>query len=169
MADLDVVGVALGDLEAELADTRKLLERLPDEQWGWTPHAKSWPLGKLGAHIANLLAWVEMSIAGDGFDLGADMPPPPEPGNVAGLLALYDEHAAKVRDAAARATAASLAHNWTLRHGETVFFTMSRAAVTRRYAISHLVHHRGQLSVYLRQLGVPLPAIYGPTADEGMA
>lgn len=169
MAGLDVVGVALGDLEAELADTRKLLERLPDEHWGWAPHAKSWPLGKLGAHIANLLLWVEMSIAGEGYDLGADSPAGAEPANTAELLALYDGHAARVREVAAEATAESLAKNWTLRHGDTVFFTMARAAVTRRYAISHLVHHRGQLSVYLRQLDVPLPAIYGPTADEGIA
>ncbi len=155
-----------GDFEEEFDRTRALLERMPDEHWVWTPHEKSFGLGALGAHLANLLVWQKITIEEDGFDL-AQVPPEREvPVDRAALLHQWDHTVPQILDAIATLTLDDLHRDWTLRHGDRVMFTRPRGLVLRTFGITHMAHHRGQLSVYLRMLGVPLPAIYGPTADQ---
>jgi uncharacterized damage-inducible protein DinB len=160
--------LALGDLEQELATTRSALERIPDEHLAWKPHEKSFSLGALGAHLANLPMWMTMTLAENGFDLASAPPPRSEPGSKAEILAAFDAHVADLRERVAGATDAILGEDWTLRNGDDVMWTRPKGGVFRTFGISHLVHHRAQLGVYLRQLDVPVPSAYGPTADEAV-
>lgn len=164
-APVSLKTLVLGDLEREIAQTRRMLERLPEEHLAWKPHPKSMSLGGLSLHLANLLFWTITTLEQDSFDL-AGFPRLPDPTTTGVVMKHFDENAAKVRDAFARLDDAALEAPWTLRMGERVFFTVPRREVLREHGISHMVHHRGQLSVYLRLLDVPLPGMYGPTADE---
>lgn len=159
---------ALADLSHELATTRRLLERVPDEHLAWRPHAKSFSLGELAAHIANLLFWQLTAIEGEGFDLASVPPRIEPPSSGAEVLRDFDDRHAAVKGAMERLRDAALEDTWTLRRGEQVIFRQPRLAVIRGMGINHLIHHRGQLSVYLRLLDVPLPPMYGPTADEAV-
>jgi uncharacterized damage-inducible protein DinB len=156
----------LGDLDHELANTRRVLERAPYDQYDWRPHEKSFSLGQLCAHLQNILFWQRTILEQDGFDLGASPPPRTVPKDTAELLHLFDEQKQKLDEVIANTEDTAFGEPWTLRHGDQVIFAMPRAAVMRGMGISHMVHHRGQLSVYLRLLDVPVPAIYGPSADE---
>ena len=164
---LSPMQLATGDLEHELATTRRMLERLPEEHFAWKPHDKSMSLGALASHIANLLWWQTTMLQQDGFDMAAPQPPRTAPESRAALLQEFDEKATVLREALAQTDEATLAQPWTLRRGDHVIFTQPKAAILRGFGISHMVHHRGQLSVYLRLLDVPVPPSYGPTADEG--
>lgn len=161
--------LALGDVDHEIATTRRLLERVPDEHLGWKPHEKSMTLGGLASHLASLLAWQIGMVEEDGFDVGV-APPPRTAGPLSRdeVLRSFDENAAALRSALDAARDDSLSEPWTLRKGDHVIFTQPRLAAIRGMGMSHVIHHRGQLSVYLRLLDVPLPPIYGPTADERM-
>ena len=163
---LSPMQLATGDLEHELVTTRRMLERAPEEHFAWKPHEKSMSLGALAGHIANLLWWQTMMLQQDEFDMAAPQPPRTAPESRAALLQEFDEKAAVLREALAQTDEAALAQPWTLRSGDHVIFTQPRVAVLRGFGISHMVHHRGQLSVYLRLLDVPVPPSYGPTADE---
>ena len=158
---------AFPDLWHELAATRRLLERVPDEHLSWKPHVRSFTLGQLAGHIANLLFWQRTSIEEDGFDL-ASTPPPggPGPASREELLRLFDENMEAVKTAMSGLEDAALGETWTLRREGHVLFQQPRLGVIRGMGINHLIHHRGQLTVYLRLLDVPLPPLYGPTADE---
>ena len=156
----------LSDFRHELATTRRLLERLPDEHLGWKPHAKSMSLGALATHVVNLVLWQVMTLERDVFDL-AGVPPTEPFSSRAALLGAFDERVARLYEVLAEADEEALAQPWTLRKGEAVLFEMPRATVLRGVGgLRHIVHHRGQLSVYLRLLDVPVPPLYGPTADE---
>ena len=163
---LSPMQLATGDLEQELATTRRMLERVPDEHFAWKPHEKSMSLGALAAHIANVLTWQDLTLKRDEFDFAVSPPPRDRPENREALLRQFDENAAVLRETLAQTEAAVLAEPWSLKHGDHVIFTQSKAAVLRSFGISHMVHHRGQLSVYLRLLDIPVPPSYGPTADE---
>lgn len=156
----------LGDLDHEVATTRRVLERAPDEHYGWRPHDRSWTLGELCAHLQNLLFWQRLVLEQDAFDLAANPPPRTVPETREELLRLFDEQKQALDAAIAEIDDDALGRTWTLRRGDKVVFARPRAAVLRGMGISHMVHHRGQLSVYLRLLGVPVPATYGPSADE---
>lgn len=156
----------LGDLDQELANTRRVLERVPDEHFDWKPHEKSMTLGALSAHLENILYWQRMILEEDEFDLAATPPPRTIPANRDELLRGFDERKAALDEAVAGADDASFSRTWTLRRGDEVIFARPKAAILRGMGISHMVHHRGQLSVYLRLLDVPVPATYGPSADE---
>lgn len=160
--------LAFGDLEKELASTRRVLERLPADKFDWKPHEKSFSLGTLAFHVANLLFWQKIAFTETGFDLAAS--PPPEKGaNLPGkeeLLKKFDENAEALRAVLADVTEENLGEPWALRHGDHEIFTSTRFEVLRSFGISHMVHHRGQLTVYLRLLDVPVPGVYGPSADE---
>lgn len=160
--------VAFGDLEHELTTTRRVLERVPDERLSWKPHEKSWTFGKLALHLANLLFWQISILRHDEFDL-ASLPASSQakPASRDQILQTFDRNAVELREALDEAGDAALMEPWTLRRGDQIIFTQPRAAVLRGMGISHLVHHRGQLGVYLRLLDVPVPATYGPSADEG--
>jgi uncharacterized damage-inducible protein DinB len=156
---------ALGDLEHELAVTRRTLERVPDEHLAWQPHPKSTPLGRLAAHIAQIPFWLGQIVTQPELDLAAGAGAVPSHGRDA-ILQRFDETAAAAVAALQAASGESLGEPWTLRYGDRVLMALPRVATIRTLVISHMVHHRAQLGVYLRLLDVPVPGAYGPSADE---
>jgi len=161
-----LVDALVTELDRELAVTRVLLERTPDDRLSWRPHHKSFTLGQLASHVANLPRWGAMTLAEDGLDLEGGTPPR-EASSRETLLSDFDEQASAFREALVGRSDAELMAGWTLRQKGKVLFTMPKVSVLRSFVMNHLIHHRGQLTVYLRQLDVPLPSIYGPSADEG--
>lgn len=163
---LTALQLAIGDLEQELSQTRRILERVPEEHLDWRPHEKSWTLGELAQHIVNLPFWQTRIVEADEFDLATSPPPSAGPRSREELLERFDRSATALRDAVARLDEQALGARWTLRQGDRVLIALPRAAVLRGMGISHLIHHRGQLTVYLRLLDTPVPGLYGPSADE---
>jgi uncharacterized damage-inducible protein DinB len=161
--------LALGDFEQEIAQTRRVLERVPDDRFGFKPHPKSFSLGHLATHLANLPFWLISILSSDEFDLATVPPTNPDelPTARDAVLAKFDENVAAVRSALEAADDDALLRPWTLRKGEHVVMTIPRVAAIRTVGISHMVHHRGQMTVYFRLLDVPVPGLYGPSADEG--
>lgn len=157
---------AFGDLEHELATTRRVLERIPEEHFAWKPHEKSMSLGRLSSHVANLVQWSVMTLQTEGFDLAATPPPLDVPASRAELLGQFDQNVEALRGALGQADEAALRHPWTLRKGERVILSTPRVAVMRTMCLNHMIHHRAQLCVYLRLLDLPVPQVYGPSADE---
>jgi uncharacterized damage-inducible protein DinB len=158
--------IVFGDLERELAVTRTVLERLPQEHYGWKPHEKSMSLGRLALHVADLPDWIRLAIAQDELD-AADAPPPPEElQDRKVLLARFDRNVAALREAVARFDVADLNRPWTMRSGPQVLVTRPRATVYRVWCVNHMIHHRAQLCLYLRLLNVPVPTMYFNTADD---
>lgn len=159
----------LPEFEHEMVTTRAVLARVPEARADWRPHPKSRPLGELAQHAANLVGFAELIVRQTERDVAPVGGPPVVPvafTSSAALLASFDANVVAARAAIAGATDAELMVPWSLKRGGAPFFTLPRAAVLRSFLLSHLIHHRGQLSVYLRLLDVPLPPIYGPTADE---
>ncbi|HEX6863894.1 MAG TPA: DinB family protein [Thermoanaerobaculia bacterium] len=161
----------LAELDHEMATTRKLLERIPEQNAAWKPHAKSMSLGHLGVHLAQLPMWGALTMKETELDLN----PPGGPGfktpdfeSTGALLATFDEHVRQAREAIAAASDPDFMVPWTLKNGGQEIFTMPRVACLRTFVVNHLIHHRGQLSVYLRLNDVPVPSIYGPSADEAV-
>jgi len=160
----------LPELDQEMATTRRLLERVPDDRTGWKPHDKSMSLGRLATHVAELPGFVGMILGGEGFDLAARSSGY-TPKTLNGHQEMVEEFDTNVRNARAaleKAENEALLQPWTLRRGEQVVFTLPRMAALRAMFFSHIIHHRGQLSVYLRLNDVPVPSIYGPSADEAV-
>ena len=158
----------LPEFDHEAATTRLLLERVPDGKADWKPHEKSMSLGQLVIHIATLPQWAPVTLKQTEFDTNppggnAYSPPPFE--SLAQTLKTYDEGVAVARAMLAATTDGEFMVPWTLKKGGQAMFSMPRAGVFRTFILNHAVHHRGQLSVYLRLCDVPLPTIYGPTAD----
>ena len=160
-----IVDALLPEFDHEIATTRKLLERVPDDRFDWKPHDKSMSLGQLASHVATLPSWGQMTMNQPEFDLGGDFRQP-EMKTHADLVSTFDRIAADTRAAMAGKSDAEFMAPWTLKHTGKTLFTMPKAAVMRSFVLNHLIHHRGQLSVYLRLNDVPLPSIYGPSADE---
>lgn len=156
------------EFDHEMARTRSALERCPAGQFDWQPHTKSMTLGRLAMHLTDPPHWLTMTLTTDELDFGA-MPPPSytTPASVDVVLQQFDERLAIAREALMNATDENLLGTWTARTGDKVHFAMPRVALVRGFVLNHMIHHRGQLSVYLRLLGVPVPALYGPSADEG--
>jgi len=158
--------LVLAEFDHEMGATRRLLERLPDDKLGWRPHARSMTMGGLATHLGNIPNWSAAILDGDSFDLTAAPPPMEERTSRSDVLALFDASTRTARGAMDKSDAEYMGR-WTLKRGGQEVFSMPRVAVFRSFVISHSVHHRGQLSVYLRLNDVPVPAIYGPSADEG--
>lgn len=159
----------LPEFDHEMATTRRLLERVPDEDPAWQPHTRSMTLGQLAAHIGNIPQYGLMTLRHEEFDVApADGPEVPRPrfSTAAALVQTFDVNVREAREAIAGASDEQLMQSWSLKKGGAVMFTLPRAAVLRTLVLNHMIHHRGQLSVYLRLRDVPLPSIYGPTADE---
>jgi len=156
----------LSEFDHEMGTTRRLFQRLPDEKLGWKPHSRSMSLGGLSTHLANLPVWGGFILNQSSFDL-ADAPPnQTERTSRADILTLFDDTLRMARTAMDK-TDAEYNALWTLRRGGQEMFSIPRAAAFRSFVLNHMIHHRGQLSVYLRLNDIPVPAIYGPTADEG--
>jgi uncharacterized damage-inducible protein DinB len=159
----------LPEFDNEMANTRKTLERVPEDKFTWKPHPKSFAMGPLANHLATLVGWTTDTIGKDSFDVappGGENYRPPQATNRAELLAAFDEGVAKARAALAGASDEELLKPWSLLNGGQVLMTMPRIAVIRTFVLSHMIHHRAQLGVYLRLNDIPVPSIYGPSADE---
>jgi uncharacterized damage-inducible protein DinB len=158
----------LPEYDHELATTRRLLERVPDAELGWRPHVKSFTLGELAGHVANIPFWCTTTVQTTVLDLDTlgDAAKIKAPESTAAMLAAFDKSVAEARNALAGCGDSEMMAPWTLKAGGQEIFTLPKVAAIRSFVMNHLIHHRGQLSVYLRLKDVPLPPIYGPTADE---
>lgn len=160
----------LPEFDLEMANTRKTLERVPDDKMDWKPHEKSTTMRSLATHLANLPTWAGHAINKDSIDLNPPDAPPlrATPANsTAEALETFDRNVASARAAIAGASDEQLFQPWSLLNGGRTVLTLPRAAVLRSFVMNHIIHHRAQLGVYLRLNDVPVPSIYGPSADEG--
>ena len=160
----------LPEFDQEMQNTRKTLERVPDDKWGWKPHEKSGTVGWLTAHIANLPNWLTMTIQTTELDYAPVNGPqyqPPKIESRKDALSEFDKGVGESRATLAGVSDADLMVDWTLLAGGQKIFTMPRIAVIRGFVLNHLIHHRAQLGVYFRLLNVAVPGLYGPSADEG--
>lgn len=158
----------LPEYDHEMATTRRVLERVPDADFAWKPHERSMALGELAAHIANLPFWCTAAIEHPVLELETivDRGKSRFPVSTSGLVAEFDGKMGNARRLLAECTDAHFLSAWTLKSGGQEVFTMPLISAIRSFVMNHLIHHRGQLSVYLRLRNVPVPPIYGPTADE---
>jgi uncharacterized damage-inducible protein DinB len=163
---MSAIATLLGELEQEAASTRRILALLPADQGDFTPHPKSMTLGKLGVHVAEMYSWLKVTLAQHELDFAASPYNPPPFSGGDELVTRMDRYLAEGTPVLAAATEATLAEPWTMRAGDHVFFTMPKGQVLRTFVYNHIVHHRAQLSVYLRLLDIPVPGLYGPSADE---
>lgn len=159
----------LPEFDNEMAGTRKSLERIPEEKFGWKPHEKSMKMGDLATHLAHIPDWASVAINTESLDVAPPGEPPlrnPPLNSVAEVLELFDKNVAAARDAIQGASDEHLHKPWTLLAGGKTIVSRPRAAILRDFVLSHTIHHRAQLGVYLRLNDVPVPAIYGPSADD---
>ena len=160
----------LPEFDQEVVGIRKTLERVPEDKFGWKPHEKSMTMGGLATHLATLLSWAVTAVDTDSLDLAPGGVPMPGPAPVKSrkeLLETFDQNVAAARQAILGAADAHLLQPWTLLHNGKQLLSMPRIAVLRSFVMNHSIHHRAQLGVYLRLNDVPVPSIYGPSADEG--
>jgi len=160
---MSIADTLLPEFDQEMATTRKVIERVPTDKGKFKPHPKSFSLGHLTQLVAGMPGWITNAVTETSLDLGG------YPGysyeRTEDLVKSFDKHVKEARKAIASAKDSDFKINWSLKRGEQVFFTAPRAVIVRQ-TINHLVHHRGQLTVYLRLVDVAVPSIYGPTADE---
>ena len=158
----------LPEYDHETGTTRRLLERVPDDRLAWKPHEKSMTLGRLATHIAEIPGWVGSIVEKDEFDVGTGGYVPPTIDHVPEIVAMFDRNVAAATETLKRQSNDRLLAKWQLKKKGQLVVEMPRMGMIRSLLMNHLIHHRGQLSVYLRLQNVPLPSIYGPTADEPM-
>ena len=155
------------EIKHEGAQTKKLLERTPYEQFDWKPHERSMKLGTLAVHIAEIPKWSSRILTSTEFDFTKANYKAAEVNSTAELVQLSENNIQRAVEDFNSLSEEDLITPWTFRRGEHIIFTLPRAAAMRTLAMNHLLHHRGQLSVYLRLLNIPIPGMYGPSADEG--
>ena len=158
----------LPEFDHEMAGTRKTLGRVPEDKLGWRPHAKSMTLGELATHIAHIPEWSQTVANDEEFDMGTSTQEVKKPDTRQGILDYFDKSAEGFKKVLQGKSDEHLFQSWKLLNKGEAVLEMPRAACIRSFILSHGIHHRGQLSVYLRLNDVPLPSIYGPSADEGM-
>ena len=166
---MTIAQALLPEFDHEMANTRKTLSRVPDDKLDWSPHEKSYDLRGMLTHLANMPKWTVMTINEPSFDMApeGEDPTTEEPvESVAGALEMFEANVAAAREAIANATDETLMASWSLLKGGEEIITMPRVAVLRSFIMNHMIHHRGQLTVYLRLNDVAVPALYGPSADE---
>jgi uncharacterized damage-inducible protein DinB len=156
----------LPEFDHEMAVTRHALERAPESDFAWKPHEKSWSLGALATHLANLPTWSGAIIGRPELDLPDSSPKTPMAATVRELLERFDTNVAEARKLVVASTDGEWLAMWTFKKEGHVLFTLPRFAAFRGFVLNHSIHHRGQFSVYLRLRNIPVPAMYGPTADE---
>jgi uncharacterized damage-inducible protein DinB len=162
---MTIADTLIMELEREAQTTRKLLERVPDDKLAWKPHAKSMSLGRLAQHVATTPGFISGMARLDGYDV-EKFAEPPALESAAALVAAMEESVAQAKANLAATDDAAMMADWSFRRGGHAIMTIPRIGVYRSILFNHLYHHRGQLSVYLRLLDVPVPSIYGPSADE---
>jgi uncharacterized damage-inducible protein DinB len=161
----------LPEFDMESANTRKMLERVPEDKLAWKPHAKSFSMGDLATHIAEVPGWMGVTLEQDSFDVappGGQSYQRPKFKSRKEILEMFDKGTAAARATLAKATDQQLMSNWSMLKAGQTMFTMPKIAVVRSFLMNHVIHHRAQLGVYLRLNDVPVPGMYGPSADETM-
>jgi uncharacterized damage-inducible protein DinB len=161
--------ILLPEFDMEMDNTRRTLERVPDDKFDWKPHEKSGTLGWMASHVATLPYWATITMQQDSLDIApadGSSVVPPKPTNRKELLEIFDKNRGEARAALAAGDDATYAQPWALLLGGKQLFSEPRSAVLRRMVFNHIIHHRGQLTMYLRLLNVPVPGLYGPSADE---
>ena len=160
----------LPEFEHEMANTRKTLERVPDSRFEYKPHAKSPTMGWLAGHLANLPSWIIITFDRDELDVApkeGEAMKLPVPKNTREVLEIFDKNVAAAKEKLSSASDDAFMQPWSLKARGEVKFTMPKVAVVRGFVLNHIIHHRAQLGVYLRLNDLPVPSIYGPSADEG--
>jgi uncharacterized damage-inducible protein DinB len=162
---MDIIKMLQKELENESQTTRKMLQRIPDDKYDWKLHEKSMSVQQLATHIAELPSWISMAITTDELDFAANPYQPSTINKTADLMTFFDKNLEEGRKELAKVSEKTLNENWTLRNGDQVYSTSSKAEVIRM-TYCQIVHHRAQMGVYLRLLNVPIPGSYGPSADD---
>ncbi len=159
----------LPEFDQEIATTRRVLERVPADKLDWRPHPKSYTMGQLANHLARVCEWVPTTLEATEFDVNPAEGGTPQPtiaDSVEGMLEVLDKTSSEARAVVEKTTDEAFMVEWSLKSGGETRFAAPRIAVFRSFIMNHIIHHRGQLTVYLRMNDVPLPQVYGPTADE---
>ena len=164
----NTIGTAyLAELEQEAKVAREVLSRVPADKFDWKPHEKSMSFGKLASHVAEMVSWTGPTLQYPELDFAKMEYKPFEPKTTEDLLEYFDKNLTEAVDVLKNMTDAEFMEPWSLRNGEKIYFTMPKVVAMRSFVMNHIIHHRGQLSVYLRLNDIPVPSIYGPSADEG--
>jgi uncharacterized damage-inducible protein DinB len=163
----NIATALIAEMEHEAGVTRTCLERIPADKFDWKPHEKSMTLGRLASHIAEMFGWTPPTMEKAELDFAQMDYKPFEPKTTEELLEYFDKNVAEALETLKSSPDERFMEDWTMKNGETVYFTMPKIAVMRSFVFSHVIHHRGQLSVYLRLNDISVPSIYGPSADEG--
>lgn len=169
MADVPTIRqILIDEIASEERATRQTLERIPQDRWDWAPHAKSMAMGRLAGWVARSLGGVAAVLHADTMDMGGEPDGfPPAPASAAELAPTFDAASRSAREALAAASDAAMAEVWTLKAGDQMLWgPVPRYVVIRSFFLADLIHHRAQLGVYLRLCDIPVPAVYGPSADE---
>ena len=156
----------LAELKQEAVTTRKILKLVPLEKGDWKPHVKNYSLLQLATHVAELPSYLPMTISQDELDFAKSNYKPPVPASNEELLSIFENNLKNAEDALANCSDEEMAKNWTMRSGDTIFFSSPKDSVVRSMCLNHAVHHRAQLGLYLRLLDIPIPGSYGPSADD---
>lgn len=166
-ASRNISTALIAEMEQEAKTARTCLERIPADKFAWKPHEKSMAFGQLASHIAEMFGWTPATIQQSELDFAKIDYKPFEPRSTEELLEFFDKNVAEAIDVLKNTGDDVYMENWTMRNGDTVYFTMPKIATMRSVVLNHIIHHRGQLSVYLRLNDIAVPQIYGPSADEG--
>ena len=164
---MPITEALISELDQEAAATRRLLERVPQDKLAWKPHEKSMPMGRLATHLAQLPGWGKLTLEQDEVEMAGFEPT--VLGTVAGILGLFDNNVSEFREVLERTPDTEFTKTWTMKYQGKEVFAAPKMAVVRSMVMNHLVHHRGQLTVFLRLNDVLLPMTYGPSADESGA
>ena len=163
----NIASALIAEMQHEAQVTRTCLERIPAEKFDWKPHEKSMAFGQLASHIAEMFGWTPPTMEKAELDFATMDYKPYEPKTNDDLLEFFDKNVSEAIETLKNSPDERFMETWTMKNGEKVYFTMPKIAVMRSFVMNHIVHHRGQLSVYLRLNDIAVPAIYGPSADEG--
>lgn len=163
----NIASALIAEMEIEAVTTRKCLERIPSEKFDWKPHEKSFTMRQLAVHIAEMHGWTMPTLMQPELDFAKFEYKPAEPSTTEELVALLDKNVSEAVSTLRQVSDDKFMEQWSLKNGDITYFTMPRIAVMRSMVMNHIVHHRGQLTVYLRENDIPVPSIYGPSADEG--
>ena len=165
---MSIAEAMIGEFTHESVGTRKMLERIPEDRLAWKPHEKSMTIGRLAGHLAEIPEWAATVVNDEVFDMVAAGYEPKDFSSKKDILDYFDKNVEAFKEVLSGQSDEHLFTHWKLKQGDHVAVDMARAACLRSFILSHTIHHRGQLCVYLRENDIPLPALYGPSADEDM-